>query len=339
MTFFQSCGTISQTSKGKIILKAQEILANINFGLSAWITNVELNDCISFYDINRVSEGFVCALLNTVYGYELSDLNDQQKNQCAIDLGDTHRGIAIQVTSRTDTKKVKETLEKFTKNHFEKTYFNGVKFFIISNSPVKRGHIQWANFPCFNFEKDIIYPKTVIADINKMVSEDIDKLEQIQHIISKYIGTGENRIPDDKQIVENLVRCFDRPAFITPFREESNLPNFEKAIEDTIQAINTGIYCLRDGTEIERIKSRFSISDHKLKEIMREISDDLIALRIKYHEFLKTGDIRRCGCGQEDCGVHMLSETACLEMDSIRKQILNQLNNLSPQSKIHFLEI
>ena len=183
-------------------MRAEEVLMNITSGLSAWITNVELNNCISFYDINRVSEGFVCSLLNTVYGYELRDLNDYQKNQCAIDLGDIHRGIAIQVTSRTDTKKVKETLEKFKEKHFEETYSNGVRFFIIGNSPIKKGRIKWENFPYFNFEKDIIYPKNIIDDINKTASEDIDKLEQIQHIVSKYIGTRENRISDDKQIID-----------------------------------------------------------------------------------------------------------------------------------------
>lgn len=339
MTFFQNCGKISQTAKGTIILKAEEILKGISFGISTWVTNVELNDCISFYDINRVSEGFVCALLNVVYGYELCDLNEQQKNQCAIDLGDIHNGFAIQVTSRTDAKKIKDTLQKFTEKEFEKIYPNGTKFFIVNNSPVKRGHIKWANFPCFDFGKDIIYPKDIIDDINKIVSKDIDKLVQIQSIISKYIGTREDGIPDDKQIVADLVRCFDRPAFVTPFRLESNLPNFEKAIVDTIQAVNTGIYCLRDGTEIGRIKSRFSISDQKLKEIMGQIVNDLIILRIKYQGFLKTGDIRRCSCGREDCGVHTFSEAACFEMDSIRKQILNQLNCLSPQSKIQFLEM
>lgn len=300
---------------------------------------MELDNCINFYDINRVSEGFVCALLNEVYGYELSNLNDQQKNQCVIDLGDVHKGVAVQVTSRTDAKKIQDTLRKFTEKQFEKTYPNGVRFFIISNSPVKRGHINWEVFSFFDFERDIIYPKDIIEHINKMISKDIDKLMQVQSIVSKYIGTGENDVPDDERIVEKLVRCFDRPAFVTPFSMESNLPNFEKAIADTIQAVNTGIYCLRDGTEIERIKSRYSISDDRIKETMGQIVDNLIILRMKYQEFLKTGDIRRCGCGRENCGVHMLSEKACFEMDSIRKHLLNQLNSLSDKSKIVFLEI
>lgn len=339
MIFLKSCDIMAKTEKGRIILRAEELLKSINFGLSSWVSDVQYNNCTSFYDINRVSEGFVCVLLNAVYGYELSDLNEQQKNQCAIDLGDTKKGVAIQVTSRTDAMKIKDTLKKFMENQFGNIYPNGVKFFIISNHPVKRGRTKWTDFPLFDFDKDIIYPRNIVDDISKMASKDIAKIEQIQSIISKYMGTGKYEVPNDEQIIENLIQCFDRPAFVTPFMMESNLPNFEKAIEDTIQAVNTGIYCLRDGTEIGRIKSRFSISDQKSKEILGEIVDNLIVLRMKYHTFLSTGDIRRCGCGQADCGVHMISPAACFEMDKIRKQILNQLNSLSPKSKIRFLEI
>ena len=320
-------------------MRVEELLNSINFGLSVWVSNVQYNNCINYYDINKVSEGFVCVLLNAVYGYELVDLNERQKNQCAIDLGDTKKGFSIQVTSRTDAAKIRSTLKKFVDNHFENIYPNGVKFFIISNSPVKKERKKWTDFPFFDFGKDIIYPADIVADINKIASSDIAKLERIQSMVSRYVGIGIDRVPDDNQIIEDLVKCFDRPAFVTPFMMESNLPNFEKAIEDTIQAVNTGIYCLRDGREISRIQSRFSISDQKSKEILGEIVNNLIMLRMKYHKFLNSGDIRRCGCGQADCGVHIISKTACFEMDKIRKEIINQLSRLSPESKIHFLDI
>lgn len=320
-------------------MRVEELLSSINFGLSVWVSDVQYNNCISFYDINRISEGFVCVLLNAVYGYELSDLNNQQKNQCAIDLGDTKKGFSVQVTSRTDATKIKDTLRKFAENQFENIYPNGLKFFIISNSPVKKGRTKWTDFPFFDFGQDIIYPADIVAEINKIAYNDIAKLEQIQSIISRYIGTGINRVPDDKQIIEDLVKCFDRPAFVTPFMMESDLPNFEKAIEDTIQAVNTGIYCLRDGREIARIEPRFSVSDQKSKEILGEIVDNLIELRMMYQKFLNTGDIRRCGCGQADCGVHTISRVACFEMDKIRKEILSKLSRLSPNSKIRFLEM
>ena len=86
MTFPKNCDILAKTEKGRIILRVEELLNSINFGLSIWVSNVQYNNCINFYDINRISEGFVCVLLNTVYGYELNDLNEKQKNQCAIDL-------------------------------------------------------------------------------------------------------------------------------------------------------------------------------------------------------------------------------------------------------------
>ena len=82
-------------------MRVEKLLKSINFELTHWVSSVQNSNYINFYDINKISEGFVCALLNTVYGYELNDLNKQQKNQCAIDLGDTKRGFSVQVTSRT----------------------------------------------------------------------------------------------------------------------------------------------------------------------------------------------------------------------------------------------
>ena len=79
MTFPKNCDILAKREKGRIILRVEELLHSINFGLSTWLSNVQLNNCINFYDINRISEGFVCVLLNTVYGYELNDLNEKQK--------------------------------------------------------------------------------------------------------------------------------------------------------------------------------------------------------------------------------------------------------------------
>ncbi len=46
---------------------------------------------------------------------------------------------------------------------------------------------------------------------------------------------------NDKDIIDLLSECFDRPAFITPFYRESNIPDFEKALTYTIEVLNTGV--------------------------------------------------------------------------------------------------
>jgi hypothetical protein len=49
----------------------------------------------------------------------------------------------------------------------------------------------------------------------------------------------------DDQAIAILATVFDRPAFWTPFYQECSLGAFEQAIEDTICALNTGIYRTR----------------------------------------------------------------------------------------------
>ena len=48
--------------------------------LGSWITEIRLENAISYLDINKVSEGFAMKLLNLLYGYELEDLTRSLKN-------------------------------------------------------------------------------------------------------------------------------------------------------------------------------------------------------------------------------------------------------------------
>ncbi|HVC60309.1 MAG TPA: hypothetical protein VND19_08135 [Acetobacteraceae bacterium] len=51
---------------------------------------------------------------------------------------------------------------------------------------------------------------------------------------------------DDDAAISITSALFERPAFRTPFRQESSLPAFLQAIEDTIGALNTSIWRTRD---------------------------------------------------------------------------------------------
>ena len=43
----------------------------------------------------------------------------------------------------------------------------------------------------------------------------------------------------DNEVLALIGRLFDRPAFYTPFHQESSIPAFKKAVTDTIEALNT----------------------------------------------------------------------------------------------------
>ena len=96
----------------------------------------------------------------------------------------------------------------------------------------------------------------------------------------------------DNEILALLAELFERPAFYTPFHQESSIPAFKKAITDTIEALNTGIHRLRDGTEIRRIHSRHAIKSAETKRGLSHIEQMLGELRAKYDEGIKAGEIR-----------------------------------------------
>jgi|WetSurSiteA1Bulk_404760.scaffolds.fasta_scaffold02843_7 hypothetical protein len=139
---------------------------------------------------------------------------------------------------------------------------------------------------------------------------------------------------DDAKLLNAYASCFDRPAFTTPFNQESNLFHFKKAISDTIEALQTGVHRLRDGTIIKRFPSISEITDLMLRHSLMEIVVELQKLRAAYDKLLKSGEIRQCGCGQKDCTVHFLSSRACHEMDRLRNDILQKFRRIYPKFNV-----
>lgn len=141
---------------------------------------------------------------------------------------------------------------------------------------------------------------------------------------------------DDHEILALFAQAFDRPAFFTHFNSESSLPAFRQAISDTIQVLNTGIWQTRDGTEIKRIPSRHMIQDAKTKLALKLIGDDLVRLRARFDELIKSGEIKPCGCKVPDCPIFMLSSRASMDMDRIRHGILSRFSRICPEFTVKF---
>ncbi|HPI95841.1 MAG TPA: SMEK domain-containing protein [Gammaproteobacteria bacterium] len=70
------------------MLTRQEYQQSIISSL-AWLSKeVELSNKINFTDVNVYSENFYRDLLNLALGYQLTNINIQEPNAAAIDLGD-----------------------------------------------------------------------------------------------------------------------------------------------------------------------------------------------------------------------------------------------------------
>lgn len=95
----------------------------------------------------------------------------------------------------------------------------------------------------------------------------------------------------DAELIRFYAQCFDRPAFQDHFDREGSMPAFDRAIEDTITAINTGCLRARDGAILARSKGKAFLNDPKLRDRMDVIVDLLRAIRSRYDEARRTGAI------------------------------------------------
>jgi hypothetical protein len=134
---------------------------------------------------------------------------------------------------------------------------------------------------------------------------------------------------DDALVVERIQWVFDRPAFRTPFHQESSLGPFRQAIGDTIQALNTGIWQTRDGKEIERIPSRHQVVDPRIRDTLAIVVTELADLRAKFEELIRQGEILHCDCKNPDCSVFFFSSRAAREMDMLRDGIVDRIHRLA----------
>lgn len=144
------------------------------------------------------------------------------------------------------------------------------------------------------------------------------------------IGKFVDDFPDlsDADALQLMAAVFDRPAFRTPFQQESSLPAFQQAIEDTIGALNTGIWRTRAGDEIRRIPSVHHLRDQRTRAVLEQVVGQVDALRRVFVTRLREGEIRHCGCGQPDCPVYTLTHRVAEELDEARRKILTTFRSV-----------
>jgi hypothetical protein len=127
----------------------------------------------------------------------------------------------------------------------------------------------------------------------------------------------------DEQIIGELLRALDRPAFRTPFHYESSLERFREAIAETIDTFNTG------HSRGRQISSKYQIRDLELRAKVDGMVVDLVSLRAAFDRLLRGGQIRQC-CSDPKCSVYFIDGPAAHEMDERRRKILQSAHSLDP---------
>lgn len=105
--------------------KKELLIKNVTDNLAFSSKSTALNNVIGLFDSNRVAQDFFSELFGLIFGYtnlrELDKLNGVV-NHPAIDLGDSVARVAFQITTNSESSKIKSTIEKFIKYKLYEEY-------------------------------------------------------------------------------------------------------------------------------------------------------------------------------------------------------------------------
>lgn len=228
-------------------MRLAEIQNKINELLSQFVTEVRGANAAGRTDINRAAETLLIPLLGEVYGWKhLVNLNSEEnENFPAIDLGDKEAGVAIQVTSTSNSEKIKETLQKFRDKELFRNYPR-IYFYILTEKQASYSSKAFNEISQGFFEFD---PKKHILDYRD-VFETITgftagRAEKVLGILAENISRA--YLPPN---TESLKRT---PS---PERKETVTLNlFEVTFPDTLYIAELIPEVLKEITKSKRSKS------------------------------------------------------------------------------------
>jgi len=141
---------------------------------------------------------------------------------------------------------------------------------------------------------------------------------------------------EDGELIRFYSQCLDRPAFQDAIRDEGSMEDFDKAVEDTITAINTGCLRARDGQVLATAKGKSNLSNSAWRTTMDAVVDLLRALRSRYALGVETGQIHLGGQnGQSADRFYCFHDHQLADwFDSTRAEMIRAFNAVAAEAGI-----
>lgn len=176
-------------------------------------------------------------------------------------------------------------------------------------TPTQRKGVKNGIWLCQNHAKEID------DDASRYTVPYLEQLKEAHEAdIAAEIRSGTRANVDDDRILAALEVVLDRPALYEPFANCRNA-YFGKAVSDVVEALNTGVHRLRDGTEIQRVPSRHQLKGKKAGEALAGIVDTLGDLRALHASLVERALINDgCGCAK--------NAEASAPLDELRRKII-----------------
>lgn len=199
-------------------------LYRISQFLSRFKEQVTILNSNGEFSINIHAENILIKVLNEIYSCNLQNVNyEEGKTYPSIDLRDKTKRIAVQVTSTSDLKKIKNTLSKFIENKLENEY-DKLYIFIITQKQSKydQSKIDIIQNGVFNFKiSDIIDRTDIYTELNSQ--NDLEKINKICVLLEKQFSDNKPELKkwdlyckglqEYDKYIENLYTYLDIKGF------------------------------------------------------------------------------------------------------------------------------
>ena len=183
-------------------------------------------------DENKVLEDVMCEVLNRLYGWNLKNLNYEEKNYPGIDLGDSELGIGIQVTADKTSSKISHSISQVSKYKVYEKYPK-LKFLILGKKQSSYS-IQNDENILFDAKEDIIDFSDIIDSSALM---NADERHNLVDFLQTELGWGSDqtqfRVRTYEKVKNYLEAQHKENSYITILGLQKKLP-----IEDAWMQLN-----------------------------------------------------------------------------------------------------
>lgn len=140
----------------------------------------------------------------------------------------------------------------------------------------------------------------------------------------------------DKDIIKFIAQCFDRPAFQDDITREGSIEDFNKAIEDTLIALNTGVLRTRDGAVLKQAEGKSAIQNPLWREKLDTVADMLNSIRRRLKVAETEGSYIKHGSG-ENVFYCFSDGELCEWFNLTREEILKVLSSICREAGLNEL--
>lgn len=212
----------------------------INTLMSRFVTQIKGATAMTRTDINKVAETLLIPLLSEVYGYtHLQNLNDTEgSNYPGIDLGDETARVAFQITSTSNSEKIKKTLRKFVKYKLYEKYDKLIIYILTEKQQSYSGRgyneiIQ--NKFTFDKDKDIWDYRDILEAVANL---QVNQVRRIEAILEENLGEG--RRLTEWEVVDKVEQTISEYTQLFVGREEER-----QKLDIFLQENSSGLFLVK----------------------------------------------------------------------------------------------